>query len=271
MSLVSVNRGETEDILEMVWPFFGSWWPSWSECSMTLSSRFFQLSDSPALFITPQDQQLLNDSRSVMHPRWISLQSTTMCFANAIYKEWIQERERVQWREFRAFQVPSHTGIFKALRCYLRRDCRSHFTFNGKLLVVNNRENTKRERDNSNRACGATYLPHHRTAKMSVLVRFSCKDYVMIQVHALNRERWCYCVYWDSLKCIPFGCENLILTEGSCTALYGEVFLLSSLTLGSLLWMVCTEQWTHFTHNIICVQKALWPFKLHFLLLFLNS
>lgn len=112
VSLVSVNRGETEDILEMVWPFFGSWWPSWSECSMSLSSRFFQLSDSQALFITPQDQQLLTDSLSVMHPCWVSLQSTTMCFANAIYKEWIQERERVQWKEFRAFQVPSHRGIF---------------------------------------------------------------------------------------------------------------------------------------------------------------
>lgn len=66
-SLVSVNWGKAEDILETVWSFFGSWWPSWSMCSMTLSSLFFffQVSDSPALFITPQDQQLLTDSLSV--------------------------------------------------------------------------------------------------------------------------------------------------------------------------------------------------------------
>lgn len=50
-------------------------------------SFFSGFSDSPALFITPQDQQLLTDSLSVMHPCWVSLQSTTMCFANAMYKE----------------------------------------------------------------------------------------------------------------------------------------------------------------------------------------
>ena len=93
MSRVSVNRGEAEDIVEMVWPVFGSWWPSWSVCSMTLSSLFFQVSDSPALFITRLDQQLLTDSLSVMHPFWVSLWSTAVCFANEIYKEWIQESE----------------------------------------------------------------------------------------------------------------------------------------------------------------------------------
>lgn len=53
MLLVSVNRGEAEDSLELVRPFFGSWWPSWSICYMTLTSLLFQVSDSPALFITP--------------------------------------------------------------------------------------------------------------------------------------------------------------------------------------------------------------------------
>lgn len=42
MSLVPLNRGEAEDMLEMILPLFGSWWPSWSVCYMTLTSLFFQ-------------------------------------------------------------------------------------------------------------------------------------------------------------------------------------------------------------------------------------
>lgn len=55
--------------------------------SLQFLSFFFQVSDSPALFITPLDQQLLTDSLSVMHPFWVSLWSTAVCFANEIYKE----------------------------------------------------------------------------------------------------------------------------------------------------------------------------------------
>lgn len=68
MSLVSANRWETEDILEMVWAFFGSWWPSWSECSMTFSSRSFSAFRQPSsLYHSPgsaiaQRQPLSNAS-----------------------------------------------------------------------------------------------------------------------------------------------------------------------------------------------------------------
>lgn len=69
------SLGHFGDRLALLWQlvtFLGPCAPWLSLASSFISFLFLQVSDSPALFITPQDQQLLTDSLSVM-PCGISL------------------------------------------------------------------------------------------------------------------------------------------------------------------------------------------------------
>lgn len=122
------------DAEKMFWPFLGSWWPSWSICSMTLPGLFFFSGFRQAGFLYRSLGSAIAHRQSLSNA---SILGISLEAANVLCK-WngVNTRKRMGVgakgcgrAEPGAFQVPSWSGSlsFTMRQYFSLRKC--HFTF----------------------------------------------------------------------------------------------------------------------------------------------
>lgn len=127
--IVCVVRGESEDIVELVRPVFGSWWPSWSIHSLTLSSCFFSGIRQPGfLYRLPGSAIAHRQSLSNACIRGISLEdANVLCKldgVNAKQRESCRvssEHLKYHSREHIIFAIISSKNVTKCTAIWLTR------------------------------------------------------------------------------------------------------------------------------------------------------